>query len=54
MTDKAVSRWERGQGVPDISLLSRLSIILDTDIESILEGNLTHLELKWKDILNLD
>lgn len=53
VTDKAVSRWERGQGVPDISLLTKLSIILDTDIESILEGNLTNLELKWKGILNL-
>lgn len=54
VTDKAVSRWERGHGMPDISLLTKLSIILDTDIESILEGNLTHLELKWKGILNLD
>ena len=54
VTDKAVSRWERGQGVPDISLLSKLSIILDTDIESILEGNLMQVELKWKGILNLE
>lgn len=53
VTDKAVSRWERGQGLPDISLLTKLSIILDADIESILEGNMTHLELKWKGILNL-
>jgi transcriptional regulator with XRE-family HTH domain len=54
VTDKAVSRWERGLGTPDISLLSKLSIILDTDIESILEGNLTHLELKWKGMLGLE
>jgi transcriptional regulator with XRE-family HTH domain len=54
VTDKAVSRWERGLGTPDISLLTKLSIILDTDIESILEGNLTNLELKWKGVLNLN
>lgn len=54
VTDKAVSRWERGLGVPDISLLVKLSIILDTDIESILEGNLTHLDLRWKGILNMN
>jgi transcriptional regulator with XRE-family HTH domain len=54
VTDKAVSRWERGLGAPDISLLSRLAIILDTDIESILEGNITHLGLKWRGILNLE
>lgn len=53
VTDKAVSRWERGIGSPDISLLTKLSIILDVDIESILEGNITHLELNWKGILAL-
>lgn len=41
VTDKAVSRWERGIGTPDISLLTRLSAILDTDIEAVLEGNFT-------------
>lgn len=54
VTDKAVSRWERGQGIPDTSLLTKLSIILDTDIESILEGNLTQRELNWKGILELN
>lgn len=54
VTDKAVSRWECGQGTPDISLLGRLSNVLDTDIESILEGNLTHIEIKWKGILVLN
>jgi transcriptional regulator with XRE-family HTH domain len=53
VTDKAVSRWERGMGTPDISLLTKLSIILDTDIESMLEGNITHLELNWRGVVNL-
>jgi transcriptional regulator with XRE-family HTH domain len=54
VTDKAVSRWERGLGSPDVSLLTQLSIILDTDIESILEGNLTSHELGWSGVLNLN
>lgn len=39
VTDKAVSRWERGMGFPDISLLVRLSAALDVDIEALLAGN---------------
>lgn len=54
VSDKAISRWECGQGTPDISLLGRLSNVLDTEIESILEGNLTHMEIKWKGILVLN
>ena len=52
VSDKAVSKWERGLSCPDISLLNKLSIILDTDIESILYGY----EVKnvWKGILVLD
>ncbi|MGE9842377.1 helix-turn-helix domain-containing protein [Selenomonas bovis] len=37
ISDKAVSKWERGLSVPDVSLLSWLAIIFDTDIESLLE-----------------
>ena len=35
ISDKAVSKWERGLSYPDISLLAKLSILLDTDIESL-------------------
>lgn len=38
ISDKAVSKWERGMSFPDTSLLNRLCILLDTDIESILYG----------------
>lgn len=38
VTDKAVSKWERGLACPDVSLLPKLSILLNTDIESILSG----------------
>ncbi|MBR4791689.1 MAG: XRE family transcriptional regulator [Treponema sp.] len=51
VTDKAVSRWERGIGTPDISLLTRLAAILDTDIEAVLEGNFTNEEPECKGLL---
>ncbi len=38
VSDKAVSKWERGCGCPDISLLPKLSGILDVDLESLLSG----------------
>lgn len=38
ISDKAISKWERGLGCPDISLLPELSVILGTNIESILQG----------------
>lgn len=54
VSDKAVSKWERGMGIPDVSLLAKLSIVLDTDIESILEGNLFHSQKSWCGMLILD
>ena len=40
VTDKAVSKWERGLGCPDVSLLSSLSTIFRIDLESLLSGSL--------------
>lgn len=54
VTDKAVSRWERGLGAPDISLLVKLSLILDIDVESLLEGNVSVDDLGWKGVLVLN
>ena len=53
VSDKAVSKWERGAGTPDISLLGRLAMLLDTDIESILDGNITSLDVSWQGVLYL-
>lgn len=39
ITDKAVSKWERGISLPDISLIGKLSILLDTDFESLASGD---------------
>lgn len=38
LTDKAVSKWERGLGCPDVSTLEKLSEILGVSILSILNG----------------
>lgn len=38
VTDKAVSRWERGQGFPDIHLIEPLAGALDISIAEIMRG----------------
>ncbi|MBQ5592610.1 MAG: helix-turn-helix transcriptional regulator [Clostridia bacterium] len=38
VTDKAVSKWETGNGAPDIALLSSLSNALDVTVIEILDG----------------
>lgn len=38
VTDKAVSRWERGRGLPDVSLLSPLAGALGTFVTELLAG----------------
>lgn len=50
VSDKAVSKWERGIGCPDVSLLPRLSEILGTALNELLEGELSP---NKKDIGNL-
>lgn len=38
LTDKAVSKWERGLGCPDVSTLEHLADLLDVNILSLLNG----------------
>lgn len=40
ISDKAVSKWERGLGCPDVSLLPELSGILGVPLEDLLAGEL--------------
>ncbi|MBQ6795652.1 MAG: helix-turn-helix transcriptional regulator, partial [Clostridia bacterium] len=35
---QAVSKWERGETLPDITLLPELAIVLETSIDNILLG----------------
>lgn len=54
VSDKAVSKWERGIGVPDISLLKNISIYLDVDLESLLSGGVEIHEKGWKGVILLN
>lgn len=40
ISDRTVSKWERGAGLPDISMLRALSKIYGVEIETILKGSL--------------
>lgn len=41
VSDKAVSKWERGLGSPEVSTLPRLSQVLGVDLSRMLQGDLT-------------
>lgn len=41
ISDKTVSKWERGLGLPDISLIPELADILGIDTQNLLVGNMT-------------
>ena len=41
VSDKAVSKWECGNGAPDISLLAELADIFHTDIHTLLSGSIS-------------
>lgn len=40
VTDRAVSKWERGEGCPDITLISKISYVLGASAESLLNGSI--------------
>ena len=40
LSDRTISKWERGHGCPDVALLSRLSAVFGVNIENILDGEL--------------
>lgn len=44
VSDKAVSKWERGAGLPDIGLLKELSAVYGVDVEKLLSGDLNEKE----------
>lgn len=41
ISDKTISKWERGLGCPDVSLISELSDILKVSLEDLLNGSLS-------------
>lgn len=54
ISDKAISKWERGLGLPDIAYLRKLSILLDTDTDSLLDGDVVHHDPGWQGVVVLD
>lgn len=51
ITDKAVSKWERGLSLPDVALLPRLSLLLDADVGLLLSQDKLH--EGWVGLLDL-
>lgn len=54
VSDKAVSKWERGLGLPDIGLIGKIAILLDSDTDSLLAGDLVHHNSDWSGLLILE
>ena len=42
VTDKAVSRWENGNGLPDVSLLPKIAAAFDVTVDELLTGRRPH------------
>lgn len=53
ISDKAVSKWERAGGCPDISLLPELSDIMKINIEKIIKGSLDEKETDGGNMKNI-
>lgn len=53
VSDKAVSKWERGLGCPDVSLLPELCDILGINAEALLSGELNTNESTGGNMKNL-
>lgn len=45
LSDRTISKWERGYGCPDITLLPQLSTLLEIPIEALLVGEVTSNEI---------
>ncbi len=45
ISDKTISKWERGLGCPDIALIAELSEILGVDIAHMLKGDLAQSDM---------
>ena len=53
ISDKTVSKWERGMGCPEVSLFGELSRVFAVDAENLLAGELQRNELLSGNIRNM-
>ena len=51
ITDKAISKWERGICLPDVTLLPKLALILDTEVELLLSKSAR--QKKWVGLIDI-
>ena len=51
ITDKAVSKWERGICLPDVTLLPKLSLLLETDVELLISKSVEQEE--WTGLIDI-
>lgn len=51
ISDKAVSKWERGLSLPDIAYLRKLAILLNTNTDSLLAGEFASHHTEWRGVL---
>ena len=54
VTDKAVSKWERGLCLPDPLNWAKLSILLDIDIEHLISNQISYDKHTWTGELRVD
>ena len=54
ISDKAVSKWERGISMPDITSLRRLAILLGTNVDNLLEGKSANNVENWHGVIILN
>ncbi len=47
VSDMAVSKWETGKSIPDVSTLKKMAVVLDMDIDGLLDGTASWLDDKW-------
>ncbi|MDD4200644.1 MAG: helix-turn-helix domain-containing protein [Eubacteriales bacterium] len=52
ISDKAISKWERGMGFPDVSLLSSLADVFGVGIDCLLSGELNENETSGGNMRN--
>ena len=46
ITDKAVSKWERGICLPDVALLPKIALLLDVDIDVLVSKSICVIKSK--------
>lgn len=51
ITDKAISKWERGLCLPDVSLLPKLSLLLDVDLDVLMAKSIEQEE--WIGVIDI-